>query len=123
MVVASTAAGCASGPDSASRPRTPATLEIAAPDPNAVTSPDVTLRLVLRHARLVPGTQTGGAIRPHEGHIHVSVDGRVIAMVNRLSLPLTGLPRGDHTVEAEFVASDHLPFDNHVVAAVSFRVA
>ena len=122
LILVTTGCGSSAG-GPAARPHTPATLEIARPEPNAVTPPDLTVRLVLRHAHLVPGTRTGGAIRPNEGHIHVSVDGQVVAMINRLALPLQQLTPGDHTIEAEFVAADHLPFANRVVAAVSFRVA
>lgn len=123
LVVGLVVAGCGGGGDgSPARPRTPARLEIVAPAPNEVTGAETTVRVDLRRARLVPGTQIGGAVRPHEGHIHISVDGQVVAMVNRLDVPLTGLSPGDHTVTAEFVASDHLPFANRVVAATSFRV-
>lgn len=124
LLVAS-AAGCGSNDAErgASRPRTPAQIEILAPTPNQVTGSAPTVRIALHGAHLVPGARIGGAIRPREGHIHVSVDGSVVAMINRLDLPLTGLTPGEHTVEAEFVASDHLPFANRVVAATSFRVA
>jgi hypothetical protein len=50
----------------------------------------------------------------------LSLDGRLIAMPLRLAERLPKLQRGTHTVQAEFVASDHLPFDNRVVAAVTF---
>ena len=40
----------------------------------------------------------------------------------QLAEPLPTLSPGVHTVEAEFVASDHLPFANRVVAAVTFSV-
>ncbi len=80
------------------------------------------MQVVLRHARLVQGTQVGGRVDPRRGHIHVSVDGRVIAMINRPRVPVTGLSPGEHTIQAEFVASDHLPFANSVDAAVSFTV-
>jgi hypothetical protein len=126
IVVVALAAACGGSGAStagAARPRTPAHLEILAPAPNAVTGPDTTVRIALTGARLVPGTQVGGAIRPRLGHIHVSVDGQVVAMINRLSVPLQALAPGQHVVSAEFVASDHLPFANRVVAATTFRVA
>jgi len=107
---------------SASRPTTDATLQIASPAPNARTGPNVLVTMRLAGARLAPATQTGGALRPDEGHIHLSLDGSLIAMPLRLAEQLPPLRRGPHTVEAEFVASDHLPFDNRVVAAVSFDV-
>ncbi len=121
-VLLAVATACGSGGGTA-RPRTPARLEIAAPAPNAVVGPETTVRLVLHGARLVPGTQAGGAIRPRLGHVHISVDGQVVAMVNRLDYRIAGLAPGQHTVDAEFVASDHLPFANRVVAVTEFRVA
>ena len=119
-------AACGSSSSSggaAARPRTPARIEILAPAPNAVTGPDPTVRLALHGAHLVPSNQIGGAIRPRQGHIHVSVDGQVVAMVNQPMVQLRGLAVGEHVVSAEFVASDHLPFANRVVAATTFRVA
>ena len=41
-----------------------------------------------------------------------------LRLVDRLPV----LTAGAHTLEAEFVASDHLPFANRVVAAVTFDV-
>ena len=124
LLLAST--GCTStNPSSTSasrRPSTPATLEISSPAPNATTGRAVTLVLHLGHARLVPPIQVGGRLLPDRGHIHVSVDGQLVAMPLRLDDPLPTLSPGTHTVEAEFVASDHLPFENRVVAAVTFRV-
>ena len=35
---------------------------------------------------------------------------------------IPNLKPGKHTIQAEFVASDHLPFSNRVVAAVTFEV-
>ena len=76
----------------------------------------------LENAHLVPPTQVGGQLSGDRGHIHLSIDGQLIAMPLRLDERLPDLPPGPHTVEAEFVASDHLPFANRVVAAVTFRV-
>ena len=87
-----------------------------------MTGPDLVVRVRLRHAHLVQGTQVGGKVDPHRGHVHVSVDGRLIAMINRPRVPVHGLGPGEHTIQAEFVASDHLPFANSVDAAVSFTV-
>lgn len=131
--VALVAAGCSSGttattsgaaPTSTSTPRpsTNATLEILSPSPNARTGPEVRVIMRLDNAHLAPATQTGGAVRPDEGHIHLSVDGQLVAMPLRLAEPLPPLRPGPHTVQAEFVATDHLPFDNRVVAAVTFDV-
>jgi hypothetical protein len=121
LVLALVAAACGGG--TPARPRTRATLDIVAPEPNTTTAPDITLQLRLRHAELVPSTSSGGKVDPRRGHIHVSVDGRVIAMASNLEVPVSGLTPGEHTIQAEFVATDHLPFANDVLAAVTFTVA
>jgi hypothetical protein len=107
---------------SSGRPRTAATLQIVTPAPNAVTGRDVDVKLLLAHAQLVPPTQVGGKIVGNRGHIHVSVDGTLVSMTLQADQPVADLAPGIHTIEAEFVASDHLPFKNRVVAAVTFRV-
>jgi hypothetical protein len=124
--LALSATGCTSTSPSSTTPSrrlsTPATLEISSPAPNAHTGRTVSLVLLLDHARLVPPVQVGGRLFPERGHIHVSVDGQLVAMPLQLTDPLPTLTPGIHTVEAEFVASDHLPFANRVVAAVTFQV-
>jgi hypothetical protein len=129
VALAATACGSSASPTStptsspaAPRPSTAARLEISSPAPNAVTGRTVDLVMSLARARLVPPTQVGGEIVGDRGHIHVSVDGQLVAMPLQLTDPLPTLSPGLHTVEAEFVASDHLPFQNRVVAAVTFRV-
>jgi len=104
------------------RPSTPATLEITAPSPNEVVSSPLAVQLRLEHAQLAPPAQAGGAIRGDQGHIHLLVDGDLVAMPLTLVQRVGTLPRGEHTIQAEFVASDHVAFANRVVAAVTFRV-
>jgi hypothetical protein len=118
---ATTSASDATSP-TAPRPKTNATLQIVSPAPNDRTGPDVRVTMRLRGAHLAPATQTGGALRPDEGHVHLSLDGQLIAMPLRLAEPLPRLRPGSHTVQAEFVATDHVAFDNRVVAAVTFDV-
>jgi hypothetical protein len=113
---------CAACSSAGGRPRTTATLQIVTPAPNSVTGPTVDVKLLLAHAQLVPPTQVGGKIVGDRGHIHVSVDGTLVSMALQVDQPITDLAPGVHTIEAEFVASDHLPFKNRVVAAVTFRV-
>jgi hypothetical protein len=123
-VVVSTLFIVACAPDSKTaktvdRPTTPAKLQILSPEPNAVTGPSVDLKLQLENASVVtPGTVSG--VNPDEGHIHVSVDGKLVSMTFGLTQQITVKP-GTHTVQAQFVASDHRPFANSVVAAVSFE--
>jgi hypothetical protein len=120
MIAGASLAACSG--DGGGRPSTPATLQIMAPAPGAVTGPYVTLRLRLRHARLVPAAESGSTPRGDRGHIHVSVDGQVIAMYYGLVQKLPPLTSGTHTIRAEFVAADHVAFSNRVSAAVVFRV-
>jgi hypothetical protein len=119
------ATGCSSsssrGDAPSARPTTSATLQIVSPAPNERTGTTVDVRLRLDDARVVPSTQVGGKIRPDQGHIHLLLDGQLVAMPSRLIDRLPRLTPGSHTVQAEFVATDHLPFANRVVAAVTFR--
>jgi hypothetical protein len=112
--------GGSSGP--AARPTTHATLQIVSPAPNAQTGAEVDLRMHLTGARVVPGTEVGGRLRGDRGHIHVSVDGQLVAMPYSLDQTIPGLSPGSHTIQAEFVATDHLAFANRVLAAVTFTV-
>lgn len=123
LAVGLAACGSSGGAATPARPHTPATLTILEPAPNATTGPDATVRLRLTGAKLAPGTQISGGAQPRRGHIHLSVDGQLYSMTDTLTQQVNALTPGVHTVQAEFVAADHLPFANRVVAAVSFRVA
>ena len=68
--------------------------------------------------RIVPVTST--SVAPNEGHIHVFLDDRLLSMAG-LDANLIALP-GEHTLRAEFVASDHGPFRPPVTISVTFRV-
>jgi len=85
-----------------------------------VTDPDVTVKVNLIGAHEVQ--PSAGTIRPDEGHIHVSLDGSVVAMAYSTTRELKGLIPGTHSVQVEFVAIDHLPFRNRVIAAILFTV-
>ena len=52
----------------------------------------------------------------------MSVDGKLIVMSYGLSTEVTGLSPGVHVLQGEFVANDHLPFADRVLAAVIFTV-
>ena len=117
-----TAGACSSkSPSTATaRPTTAARLSIVSPTPNAVTPPDLTIQLQLDGAEVVQ--ETTGPLRGDRGHIHVSVDGQLVSMAFGTSQDLHGLQPGNHTMQAEFVATDHAPFQNRVIAAVIFKV-
>ena len=78
------------------------------------------VRFRLDGARLDPPARIGGELRPDRGHIHLTVDGTLVAMPYGLTQRVPRLAPGPHTIQAEFVASDHVAFANRVVAAVSF---
>jgi hypothetical protein len=107
-------------PKPAPRPATTARIQILAPTPNQETGPDVTVQVKLIGAKVVP--QVAGPIKPDEGHIHVSLDGTVVNMTYTDSQVLTGLTPGQHSVQVDFVATDHVPFLNRVTAGVLFTV-
>ena len=126
LLVVTVASACA--PDSPSsstsattRPTTAAKLAIVSPEPGATTGRTIVLRLRLSGATVVPPSQVTG-IEPTEGHIHVSVDGKLVSMAYGLTQTVRDLRPGEHTVLASFVASDHRPFANAVVATVVFVV-
>jgi hypothetical protein len=110
----------ASAPAGAERPTTNARIQIVSPTPNQETGPDVTVQVKLIGAKEVP--QVSGDLKPDEGHIHVSLDGTVVAMAYTDSQTLKGLTPGKHSVQVDFVAIDHVPFKNRVTAAVLFTV-
>ena len=110
----------ASAPQTAERPETSARIQIVSPIPNQETGPDVTVQVKLIGAREVP--QLSGPIKPDEGHIHVALDGAVVAMAYQDTQTLKGLTPGKHSVQVDFVAVDHVPFRNRVTAGVLFTV-
>lgn len=116
------AVACGSSGVQGSRPTTPAILQIVSPTPNEVTGSNVVLQMKLTNAVVVPPGQAGGKIVPTQGHIHVALDGKLISLAAGTSYQVTGLTAGTHTLQASFVASDHLPFANEVVTAVIFTV-
>jgi len=98
----------------AARPASTARLTILTPR-NGQTirrqSPEV--RLDLAGAKIV--SQTTTRIRPDQGHIHLLVDGKLVAMNYGLNERLPTLTPGQHLVQVEFVAADHAPFDPRVL--------
>jgi hypothetical protein len=104
------------------RPSSTARLEIVSPRSGDViagdsATVDVALRLI--GGTIVPVTTTN--VVPNQGHIHVFLDDRLLAMTGLDATIIA--PPGSHTLRAEFVASDHGPFKPPVTASVSFTVA
>jgi hypothetical protein len=116
----------ASGPPAstavAERPSSPAELTIIAPRNGQTVRQDrPELRLRLRGAEIVDQTTT--RIRGDQGHVHLFVDGKLVTMNYGLRERLPQLTPGQHVVQVEFVAADHVPFDPRVLTQAAFQVA
>ncbi|MCU1448005.1 MAG: hypothetical protein JWP02_175 [Acidimicrobiales bacterium] len=127
LALAVTLTGCGGGSSSSGgstkpRPTTTARIQVIQPTPNQVTGRNVTLVVNLIGGKVVQ--RTTGPLVPDEGHIHVSLDGTLVNMAYQTTqvLPADKLTPGQHTVTAEFVAVDHVPFKNRPTAAVIFTV-
>jgi len=81
---------------------------------------DVPVKLSVTGATIVPATTTH--IRPDQGHVHIKLDNQLVTMNFSLTGDVPGVTPGQHTLVAQFVASDHLPFDPMVFTAVTFTV-
>jgi hypothetical protein len=105
----------------ANRPASTGVLKIVSPkNGEMVKGSTVDLKVKLTGAKLVPATT--GDIKPDEGHLHVSLDGKLISMTEGVEQKIPNLTPGNHTIEVEFVASDHVPFDPRVISGVVFEV-
>ena len=105
----------------AARPVSTAKLTILTPRNGQTLSrrtPEV--RLDLTGAKIVAHTTT--RIRPDQGHIHLLVDGKLVAMNYGLNERLPKLSPGQHLVQVEFVAADHAPFEPRVLTQAAFTV-
>lgn len=105
------------------RPSTNATIAIFSPVSGQVFQGNpavIRVRLRVTGARIV--SQTSTQLSPDKGHIHLYLDGELAAMTYTTSTTIDGTP-GSHELRAEFVATDHGPFNPPVTASVRFRVA
>jgi hypothetical protein len=106
----------------AARPSSPAKLTIESPRNGQTVSEDrPQLLLGLKGGKIV--NQTTTRVQGDEGHIHLLVDGKLVAMNYGLRQRLPELPPGQHVVQVEFVAADHAPFDPRVLTQAAFQVA
>lgn len=115
-------AGCGgtSPPAMHTRPQSTATLTVVDPAPGAVVAEGTLhVRLKLTGAEIVPQTSTH--LTPDKGHIHLSLDGRVVSMAYGIEQDVDVTP-GPHILLAEFVATDHFPFNPRVISTVTFTV-
>jgi len=116
--------GCAGQPSPTPSPRPASTgqLGIKQPQPNAiVTATSLHVEFQLTGARIVDQTTTN--ITPDTGHIHLSIDGKLISMNYQLAqdVGLQDFVPGPHLLQGEFVAADHAPFNPRVIVNVIFE--
>ena len=78
---------------------------------------DFTIQIELTGLSLIGTNESSD---PRRGHIHVYVDGGVVAMPTTLR-PTVSIPRGEHEIEVEFVRADHTQFSPRVVDSVTVR--
>jgi hypothetical protein len=106
------ASAAASGATAGTRPSSPAIVKIVSPvSGSTITGSSVHLVLTLTGATIVQATTTD--IRPDQGHVHLYVDGVLFSMNYGLEQDLPVKP-GTYVLKAEFVASDHAPFNPRV---------
>jgi hypothetical protein len=105
---------------SGNRPSSPAVVMIIQPTSGATVTPTpcpsgsgscVHIALSLTGATIVAATSTD--IRPDQGHVHLYVDNNIFSMNYALEQDLPVHP-GTYALKAEFVASDHAPFNPRV---------
>ena len=122
--------GNSGGPDApatttavaAARPSSPAKLIITRPkNGQTVRQQRPELHLELDGGKIV--SQTTTRVQGDEGHIHLHVDGKLVAMNYGLRQRLPALPPGQHVVQVEFVAADHAPFEPRILTQAAFEVA
>jgi Family of unknown function (DUF6130) len=108
-------------PPSGPRPSSTATIAFRSPTPGQrVVGDELEVLLTLRGGTITEATTS--AVTPDVGHIHLSLDGQLVSMTfgTVQVLDLRGVAPGRHTLQAEFVAADHAPFDPRVETTVTF---
>jgi hypothetical protein len=106
------AATLPAGTPAGARPASPATLSITSPaDGSIVSGSTIHVTVDLQGAQVVQATSSN--IRPDQGHVHLYIDGNLQYMQYTLSQDFP-VHAGVYTIKAEFVASDHFPFNPRV---------
>jgi hypothetical protein len=108
---------------SGARPASSATLTIDRPlAGQAVSSAQVEVVMTLDGGTIVDSATT--TLTADTGHVHLSLDGKLVSMTYGLVqlVDVKDLSPGEHTLEAEFVAADHGPFDPRVIARTTFSI-
>jgi hypothetical protein len=105
----------------AARPASTATIAFQTPSEHQkVIGNELDVALDLEGGTIVQATSTN--ITPDTGHIHLLLDGSLVSMTFGTDqvVDLSTVAAGTHTLTAEFVAADHLPFSPPVTATVQF---
>lgn len=98
------------------RPASPAHLTIVSPANGAViTGASIPVVVEVTGATIVQQTSTN--ISPTQGHVHLFLDNNLTYMSYTLHEDLPVSHPGTYVLRAEFVASDHVPFNPRVVTA------
>src|SRR5947208_13513121 len=95
-----------------SRPSSPAVVGIVEPKNGAIVTGS-TLQIALSLKDAVSVKQTSTNIRPDQGHVHLYVNNVLVSMNYGLVQDLP-VHKGTYVLKAEFVASDHAPFNPRV---------
>lgn len=104
------------------RPRSTARVAILEPrSAQVITGDTFRIRIEVQDGTVVDATSTD--LRADTGHVHVSLDGRLLTMTYGADeeFDASGLEPGQHVLEVEFVAADHAPFQPRVIERVTFE--
>lgn len=124
LVVLVGAAGCGSGSGATpapatSRPKSTGTISIVEPKAGqTVTGGTLHVKVAVEGATILNNPNVVKPT-PSQGHVHLSIDGKVVSMVYGPDQDVAVTP-GRHLLEAEFVAGDHLPFNPRVAQKTTF---
>ena len=116
-------ADCPTDGDVAPDPRPASTAKITIVEPKQgelIEGNSVTVRVKVTDACILEEAQN--SVRPDTGHVHIAVDGMTVTLLAGTEYTVTDLTPGRHTIEVEFSAADHGPFNPPVLRTVRFRV-
>ncbi|HEX9775774.1 MAG TPA: hypothetical protein VGB83_09365 [Actinomycetota bacterium] len=101
-------------------PASTAELTIVAPEQGEIIDgTTVTVEVSLKEACILGQAQQ--LVRPDTGHVHITLDGRTITLAAGKTYTIDDVEPRLHTLQAEFAAADHVPFNPRVITTVNFR--
>jgi hypothetical protein len=104
----------------ATRPSSPVRIRIVSPaDQAQIPAGVIHVGIAVDGGIIVKQTTTH--ITPTEGHVHFSVNGKLISM-NYGTAQDVPLQKGLYILTAEFVAADHIPFNPRVTTSITVDV-